>query len=89
MTKRAFQHGFAMLGFVMVVATITVVGVVAFRFLDAQDNTEVATKAPVPKTQQVASVESPKDVEAVTAELDAAENELNAIDAELNAEFDF
>ena len=78
------------LSLVMVVATITVVGIVAFRFLDAQDNTQVAkTPAPVPTQTQVAKVESVEDVETVTNELDQADAELNAIDAELDTEFAF
>jgi len=85
--KRPLQHGFAMLGIVMVVATITVVGVVAFRFLDATDNTEVATQTTQPEAVQVAAIETPEDVEKVTNELDAAE--LDSLDAELDAEFDF
>lgn len=90
MRKHALQNGFAMLGFVMVVATITVVGVVAFRVLDAHDNTEVASQTPkTPTTQQVAAIETPRDLEVITAELDDTMAELDALDAELDAEFAF
>ncbi len=80
-----------LLGLVMVVATITVVGFVAFRFLDAQDNTQVAdtTSQTAPAETQVASVENVEDVETVTDELDQADAELNAIDAELDTQFAF
>ena len=84
-----FRRGRAYLGLVMVVATVTLMGVVAFRFLDAQDNTQVADTNNTPETTQVASVESAKAVEAVTAELDPAEAELDTLDAELDAEFAF
>lgn len=90
MRKHVLQNGFAMLGLVMVVATITVVGVVAFRVLDAHDNTEVATKTPTAQTtQQVATIETPQDIEVITTELDDAMAELDALDAELDAEFAF
>lgn len=86
MSKSSFQQGFAALGIVMVVATVTLVGFVAFRFLDAQDNTEVAQKN-ASETSQVASIKSTKDVDTVTAELDTTE--LDSLDAELDAEFAF
>jgi len=85
--KRPLQNGFAMLGIVMVVATITVVGVIAFRVLDAQDNTEVAQQATQPETVQVAAIETPEDIEKAASTLDTAE--LESLDAELDAEFDF
>ena len=81
-----FQQGFAVFGLVMVVATITLVGFVAFRFLDAQDNTEVASDQPI-KVSQVVTIESEKDVDTVSTELDSAE--LDSIDADLDAEFSF
>lgn len=80
-----FSRGFPALGFVMVVATITLVGFVAFRFLDAQDNTEVAT--PQPTSSQVANIENTKDVDEVTKVLDSAE--LDSLDAELDEQFAF
>lgn len=80
-----FQRSFAMFSFVMVVATITLVGIVGFRFLDKQDNTQVAT-GPA-ESHQVASVNSAKDVETVTQQLDTTE--LEALDAELEQEFNF
>lgn len=85
MTTSRLQNGFAKLGVVMVTATITLVGFVAFRFLEAQDNTQVAT-TPQP-TSQVASIKSVKDVETVTKELDTTE--VDSLDAELDAEFSF
>lgn len=88
MRKSLFQKGFAAFGIVMVVATITLVGVVAFRFLAAQDNTHIA-KIPTPESSTVASVETVEDVETVTAELDQATAELDNLDAELDAEFAF
>ena len=79
-----FQRSFAMFSFVMVVATITLAGLVGFRFLDAQDNTEVAVQT---APQEVTTVASTKDVEAVAQQLDTTE--LDAIDAELDSQFDF
>lgn len=81
-----FQHGFAVFGLVMVVATITLVGFVAFRFLDAQDNTEVATNRPA-QVSQVATIESEQDIDTVTTELDSTE--LDSIDADLDKAFAF
>jgi hypothetical protein len=80
-----FSKGFSALGFVMVVATITLVGFVAFRFLDAQDNTEVAM--PEPATSQVANLETAEDVDEVTQILESAE--LDSLDAELDEQFAF
>lgn len=89
MTLPTLRRGRPFFGLVMVAATITVIGIVAFRFLDAQDNTQVA-QAPVTTTEtQVATVETVKDVETVTHVLDQTEAELNDIDAELDAEFAF
>lgn len=85
MSASCLQSGFAKLGVVMVTATITLVGFVAFRFLQAQDNTEVATTNQ--STSQVASIKSVQDVETVTEELDTTE--LDSLDAELDDEFTF
>lgn len=82
----SLQKGFAIFGLVMVVATITLVGFVAFRFLDAQNNTEVAVSQPTPASS-VATIESEQDIDTVTAELDSIE--LESIDAGLNEEFSF
>lgn len=83
-----FQRSYSMLSFVMVVATITLVGIVGFRFLDAQDNTEIATTTgQATQTRQVADINSSEDVEAVTEELDTAE--IDQLDAELDQAFDF
>jgi uncharacterized membrane-anchored protein YhcB (DUF1043 family) len=74
----------------MVVATITVIGIVAFRFLDAQDNTQIAKEqTATPQTSQVATVETAEDVETVATELESAEAELDSLDAELETEFAF
>lgn len=86
MSKSYLQQGFAALGIVMVVATVTLVGFVAFRFLDAQDNTEVANDNST-QSSQVASIKSTADVDTVTKELDTAE--LDNLDAALDAEFAF
>lgn len=77
------SRGFAALGIVMVVATITLVGFVAFRFLDAQDNTEVATDT----SSNVAVIESTRDIDTVTDDLDSAQ--LDSIDADLDKAFSF
>lgn len=74
-----------MFSLVMVVTTITLVGIVGFRFLDRQDNTQIATQSA--ESYQVASVASAKDVETVTRQLDTTE--LETLDAELDQEFDF
>lgn len=90
MKRLSFRRGRPFLSLVMVVATITVVGFVAFRFLDAQDNTQVAEQQNTsPDTTQVATVETIEDVETVTTELDTADAELDSLDAELDAEFAF
>lgn len=86
MIKPLLQQGFAAFGIVMVVATITLVGFVAFRFLDAQDNTEIASDQPS-TASKVATIESEQDIDTVTAELDSAE--LDSIDANLDQEFAF
>lgn len=84
------RRGRPFFSLVMVAATITVIGLVAFRFLDAQNNTEVAnTPQTTTAETQVASVETPEDVETVAQVPDQAEAELDTIDAELDAEFAF
>lgn len=89
----SLRHGRPFFSLVMVAATVTVIGIVAFRFLDAQDNTQVAetttTSVPAPTETQVATVETVEDVETVTSELEQAEAELETIDAELETEFAF
>lgn len=88
----SLRHGRPFFSLIMVAATITVIGIVAFRFLDAQDNSQVAdttTTQTTPAETQVASVETIEDVKTVTNELDEAEAELDSIDAELDAEFAF
>lgn len=82
-----FQRSLSMMSFVMVVATITLVSLVGFRFLDAQDNTQVATTGPTAQTRQVAEVRTAEDVEEVTEELSSAE--IEQLDAELDQAFDF
>lgn len=89
MSKLFFRKSFAWLGIVMVVATITLVGAVAFRFLDAQDNTQVAQTDTSKESSQVATLETVQDVETVTQELDQLDSELNQLDSELDAEFAF
>jgi hypothetical protein len=74
------------LGFGMVMATITLIGFVAFQFLDAQDNTQVATTQET-TSSEVATIETPQDVETVTQTLETAE--LDNLDSELDAEFNF
>lgn len=86
MKRHSRQQGFAIFGLVMVVATITLVGFVAFRFLDAQDNTQVATDTPA-QTSQIATIETEKDIDQVTADLDSSE--LDGIDADLDQAFAF
>ena len=86
MSKSLFSRSRRMFGLVMVVATITLAGVVAFRFLAEQDNTQVATQ---PAHTEVAKVESVKDVETVTQEVDSVDAELSSLDAELDSEFSF
>lgn len=87
MTKPRSKH--VHFGFVMVLATITLIGFAAFRFLDAQDNTEVATTETQPTTSQVATIETTEDVETVTHELENLDAELDGLDSELDAEFAF
>lgn len=88
MRKSLFEKGFSVFGIVMVVATITLVGVVAFRFLAAQDNTEVA-KTPVQDASTVATVKTAQDVQTVTTQLDNATSELDSLDADLDTQFNF
>lgn len=89
MTLPTLRRGRPFFSLVMVVATISVIGIVAFRFLDAQDNTQVADTSTTTTETQVAAVETTKDVEKVAQVLDKTEAELDAIDAELDAEFAF
>ena len=84
----SFRRGRSSFSLVMIAATITVIGFVAFRFLDVQDNTQVA-KEPTTTEVQVASVKSVEDVDTATRTLDQTEAELDSIDSELDAEFDF
>lgn len=85
-TSRSYaSNGFAAFGLVMVVATITLIGLVAFRFLNAQDNTQVATAQA--STTKVATLNSSKDIDTVTESLDTAD--IDSLDADLSAEFDF
>ena len=84
----SFRRGRSSFSLVMIAATITVIGFVAFRFLDVQDNTQVA-KEPATTEVQVASVKSVEDVDTATRALDQTEAELDSIDSELDAEFDF
>ena len=84
----SFRRGRSSFSLVMIAATITVIGFVAFRFLDVQDNTQVA-KEPTTTEVQVASVKSVEDVDTATRALDQTEAELDSIDSELDAEFDF
>lgn len=86
MSKSLFSRSRRLFGLVMIVATITLAGVVAFQFLDQQDNTEVATQ---PSHAEVAKVESVKDVETVTQEVDSVDAELSNLDAQLDSEFSF
>lgn len=77
---------------VMVVSTITLVGLVAFQFLDAQNTTQIAQVPETAATKQVAPAEpetitTPADIDTVTEQLDVSE--LDTLDAELSAEFDF
>ena len=81
-----FQRSYAMLSLVMVVTTITLVGIVGFRFLDAQDNTRIASNGTAPSAQ-IATVTSAEDVEEVTEQLSAAE--IDNLDSELDQAFDF
>ena len=84
------RRGRPFFSLIMVAVTTTVIGLVAFQLLDAQDNTQVAnTTVPTTTESKVATVESVKDVETVTQELDQAEAELESIDAELDTEFAF
>ena len=84
----SFRRGRSSFSLVMIAATITVIGFVAFRFLDVQDNTQVA-KEPTTTEVQVASVKSVEDVDTASRALDQTEAELDSIDSELDAEFDF
>ncbi len=81
--------GFGAFGLIMVVATISLVGLVAFRFLDAQDNTEVAKKSTQPaQTTVVASINKSDDIDKAIADID--ELNVDAIDnADLEAELNF
>lgn len=84
----SFHRGRSSFSLVMIAATITVIGFVAFRFLDVQDNTQVAQE-PTTTEVQVASVKSVEDVETATRALDQTKAELDSIDSEIDAEFDF
>lgn len=86
--SRLRQPGFGAFGIIMVVATISLMGLVAFRFLDAQDNTEVARKQQ--QTQHahpIASVNTASDVDTVVKQIDDVNVDALEgpdLDAELN-----
>lgn len=91
MSRSRLQLSFGTLGIVMVIATITLVGLVAFRFLDAQNNTQVV-KAPETSTLKPesvpATINTSDDIDTITAQLDKLD--LDALDgADLDAELDF
>ncbi len=73
-------------GLIIITATITVMGVIAFKALDTYDNSEVATQ-PQPTTSEVAAVETVKEVASIESELQALNVE--SLDADLDASFDF
>jgi CHASE3 domain sensor protein len=79
-----FQRSFAMFGLIMVVTTITLVGIVGFSLIDRQNNTQVATTT---SSEHVAEVSSVQDIDKVTQQLDTTQ--LEALDAELEGQFDF
>lgn len=87
------QSGFGALGLIVVAATITLAGFVAFRYLAVTDNTEVASNS-TPASQQhqsaqtVAAVNSAHDVDTVIHQLDAVP--VDSMDgADLDAELNF
>lgn len=80
---------FGMAGLAMVVLTITLVGLVAFRLLRAQDNTTIATSDTVaPATNTIAPINEAHDVDTVINQIDSID--LDAMnDANLDAELNF
>lgn len=86
MAKISRERG-STFGLMMVAATIILLGIVAFRFIDAQKKTEVANVTQ-PTTTKVTNVASAADVDKATSELDSADLDAN-LEAELNSELDF
>ena len=71
----------------MVVASITLMGLVAFRFLDAQDNTEIADTTSTSQ-QRIAAIQETADIDTTIKLLDSEELD-STLDADLDAELDF
>lgn len=87
------QSGFGALGLIVVAATITLAGFVAFRYLAVTDNTEVAlTSTPTSQQHQsaqtVATVNSAHDVDTVIHQMDTVQVD-SIDDADLDAELNF
>ncbi|MEO5499659.1 MAG: hypothetical protein ABIR46_04115 [Candidatus Saccharimonadales bacterium] len=73
-------------GLIIITATVTIMGVVAFKALDAHDNSEVAVQTEQ-TSSQVASVETVQEVATIERELESLDVE--SLDADLDASFDF
>lgn len=83
------EKGFGFVGVVMVVAAISLMGLVAFRFLDAQNTTEVANETTLTSKPVVAAIQKLADIDSTSNQLDDVELDSVALDAELDAELDF
>lgn len=76
------------IGLAMVTTTVSLAGLVAFRALDAHDNSKVAREATLePAVSQVATIESTADLDTAVAEIETLE--FDGLDASLDEEFDF
>lgn len=88
MARYSTQSGFGFIGIVMVVASISLMGIVAFRFLDAQSNVEVADVNTTRNQPRIAAIQTSSDIDAATTQLDSTDLE-GSFDSDLDAELNF
>lgn len=74
-------------GLIIISVTVTVLGVIGFKAMDAHDNSEVATQPTTTTSSQVAVAETVQEVQSIESELQALDVE--SLDADLDASFDF
>jgi len=77
--------GFAFVEVILVVVTVALIGFVAFRFIENQNESQ--TVAPAPTGTQDVALNSTADVDAAVQQADSVD--LDSVDKELEAEFNF
>lgn len=73
-------------GLIIITATITIMGLFAFRALDSYNNSEVAVQTEQ-TSSEIAVAETVQEVATIESELETLDVE--ALDADLDASFDF